>query len=339
MHTLTDVAARLATLKRDPAAPTPPQNINSHALFAALLNNELRAQAGQEAHALADRVIEGYFEAVLSCRRSELAVAHDQLCHADSLMPMLPAPTVDYVTLFRLSAWGNYHYKAGAGPTAIALLQQGLAISADLERRGYYPFIYRRIEQLQNIAAIYFKQHDYEAAHALLKATLRFVHGGPAQGLLINDWDTAAISRVRPLQENTLQALFHQLATNNTQYLSHVAYDNAYYYRVYFKDLLQEMEADTYNRIVCYNWLYTKVSYFAEGFEAFLSNMLEFLSDPDIVPAYDFLKANLLAQVIHETARLGQQPGRHELLEVIQQFAANNLTASAGNLLRKMVLA
>lgn len=323
---------KLHVLAQRPVVAAEVKNINGQALFAALLNNELKAQAGQEGHRQADHVVGEYFKAVLLCRKNELVAALAQLQHSDGLMDSLPAVTVDFVTLFKLSAWGNYRYKTQEGALGIELLRQGLGISARLERQGFGPLIYRRIEQLQNIANILFRQQQVEQANQLLKNALTFVHTGRAEGLLIDDWDADTMRRVRTLQENTLEAVLSQLAAQNTLYMNDAVYHNEYYHRVFFRGLLQELEADTYNRVVLYNWLYVKNSYFELGAEEFLRNALEFLSDEAITAAYDVFKANLLAQAIWVIRQ--QENHQPALIDTIQGFAERTLVDRAGKAIR-----
>ncbi|RSK37520.1 hypothetical protein [Hymenobacter metallilatus] len=323
---------QLHALAQRPTVAAEVKNINGQALFAALLNNELKAQAGEEGHRQADHVVGQYFKAVLLCRKNELAAALAQLQQADGLLDSLPAVTVDFVTLFQLSAWGNYRYKTQEGDVGIALLRRGLGISARLERQGFGPLIYRRIEQVQNIANILFRQQQVEAANQLLSNALTFVHTGRAQGLLLDDWDWATMRRVRTLQESTLEAVLSQLAAQNTQYMADAVYHNEYYHRVFFRGLLQELETDTYNRVVLYNWLYAKNSYFERGAEEFLRNALEFLADEAITAAYDVFKANLLAQAIWVSKQ--QATHRPELIGSIQDFAETTLVDRAGKAIR-----
>ena len=325
---------QLHVLAQRPTAPVEVRNINGQALFAALINNELKAQAGEEGHRQVDHVVGQYFKGVLLCRKNELAAALAQLQLSDGLMESLPVATIDFVTLFKLSAWGNYHYKNQEGEIGIELLRQGLTISARLERQGFGTFIYRRIEQLQNIANILFRQQRVEEANLLLKNALTFVHIGHAQGLLIDDWNWDIMCRVRTLQENTLEAVLSQLAAQNTLYINDAVYHNEYYHRVFFRDLLHELEADTYNRVVLYNWLYVKNSYFEQGPDEFLKNALEFLSDEAIIATYDVFKANLLAHAIWVIKHHAFCDIAPTLIETIKGFAESTLVDRAGKAIR-----
>lgn len=334
MDTLHLFVEKLRTLRQHAPSIDGHKNINTQALFSALLTNELRAQAGLAADRQADDVTAQYFKAVLLCRQNELAAAHVQLVHADELLLQLPTMVLDFVTLFKLSAWGNYYYKAGQGARGIEALRQGLQLSADLERRGYQALIYRRIEQLQNIANIHYKQHEYEQANQLLKNTLRFIHSDRAAGLLIEDWDAGLISRISPLQESTLRGFVHLIADQNTVNMNHPVYDNAYYYSFFYRELLQELETTTYNRLVLFNWLYTKNSYFEQGPTAFLHNVVEFIADSAITPLYDGLKANLLAQAIWSIRQQTSHADPQPLIASIRGFAEANLTDKASQSLR-----
>jgi len=328
-------AEKLAELQqRPPLAAEGIKNYNGQALFAALLNNELRAQVGEEAHRQADYVIAEYFKAVLLCRENKLVTALAQLHHSDALLPTLPAGTEDFVLLFKLSAWGNYYYKAQEGARAIELLREGLFVSADLERRGYGAFIYRRIEQLQNIANIHFKQQHNEAAHELLKNVLTFMHSGTAVGLLMNDWDATTLTQVRIMQEGALHSVVKQISHQNTLYLEHPVYDSAYYYRFFFKDTLRDLKTDIYNRVVLHNWLYVKASYFEQGPAAFFDNVLEFLADEAISPAYNIIKANLLSQAIWSIRQQAPLEVHQPLIEAIRGFSRHHITDPEGRAIR-----
>jgi len=317
---------------RRPVAPRP-QGVDVQALYTTLFNNQLKAQVGPEAYKVAGGLVAQYYKAVQRCRQHDLPGALAQLRHTDAQLAQLPAAAVEFVTLFQLSAWGNYYYKTNEPARGIAAMQQGLSISAGLERRGYQVFIYRRIEQLWNIATIQLKEQQYDEAHTLLKNALTFLHSGRAQGLLIDDWDGELLQSVRLFQESTLDESFGRLAKHNTQLLGHATHGHAYYHQVFFRDLLREMATDTYNRTVLYNWLYVKAAYEEQGPEAFLEYALEFLSDPNVAPEYDDLKANLLAQAVWH---LQQQPvpQAQPLIATIRHFSETNLADRAGRALK-----
>ena len=334
MDTLHLFVEKLRTLRQCAPSTKEHKNINTQALFSALLTNELREQAGLVADKQADDVTTQYFRAVLLCRQNELVAAHTQLMFADEQLLYLPAVVLDFVTLFKLSAWGNYYYKAQQGARGIEALRQGLELSADLERRGYYALIYRRIEQLQNIANILYRQQDYIGSNQLLRNTLRFVYSGQAAGMLIDDWDGTLIGRIGPLQESTLRGFILLIADQNTANMNHPVYDNEYYYSFFYRELLQDLKTNTYNRQVIYNWVYTKNSYFEQGSTVFLHNVLEFISDPAVTSLYDGLKSNLLAQAIWSIRQQAAPADPHLLIAAIQGFASEMLTNKASQSLR-----
>jgi hypothetical protein len=328
-------AKKLSALEQRPlTAADGLKSYNGEALFAALLNNELRAQVGEESYGQAQHVIAEYFKAVLLCRESKLPEALAQLHAADQLRPPLAGNALDYATLFQLSAWGNYYYKAREADRAIELLRQGLCLSADLERRGFGAFIYRRIEQLQNIANILSKQPDPNAAHRLLKNVLTFMYSGRANGLFIDDWDAATLAQTRILQEGTLHSVLRQIADQNTRNMDHPVYDNAFYYNFFYKGLLDELATDTYNRVVLYNWVYVKSSYYEQGPAAFLNNVLEFLADEAIAPNYNVLKANLLSQAIWHCRQQAPADVQQPIITSIRGFARHYITTPEGLAIR-----
>lgn len=295
-HDLRRFVDQLAALGQQPRpAPAAPAQ-NTQTLAIALLDQQMRAQAGPTILAHTTRVAGQYTQAVQLCRQGPLAAALAQLHHADGLLAALPAEAAEFVTLYQLSAWSYYHYKNHAGAQGVALLQEGLWRSAELERRGYPGLIYRRMEQLQNIAAIYTQQQQFAQAHALLKNTLTFIYTGRAQGLLIDDWDAGHLQRERFLREFVLDAGFVNLATQNGATISHATYGDAHYHRFFFQDLLAELPTDTYNRVVLYNWMYVKAAYHEQGPAAFFTHALAFVADPEVAPQYDVFKANLLTQ-------------------------------------------
>ncbi|HEX8328332.1 MAG TPA: hypothetical protein VF629_12380 [Hymenobacter sp.] len=310
------------------------KSYNSQALFGALLSNELRAQVGEALHRETDYIIAEYFKAVLLCRENQLEAALAQLQSTDALRPALPPNALDYATLFRLSAWGNYHYKARDADRAIGMLREGLYLSADLERRGFGAFIYRRIEQLQNIANIHFKQGHDDEAHLLLRNVATLMHSGRSSGLLIDDWDAATLAQTPILREGTLHAVLRQIAHQNMGSMDHATHDNAFYHRFFYKDLLAQLETTTYNRVVLYNWLYVKDSYFEQGPAAFLENVLGFLADEAVAPNYNVLKANLLAQVIWHSRQEVPAAAHQPISRSIRDFARHHITDPEGRAIR-----
>ncbi|OGX90173.1 hypothetical protein [Hymenobacter coccineus] len=320
------------------ATALPPQPLNVPALYSVLFNRELEAQTGAVVYKQASQLAAQYHKAVQACRQQDLAGALAHLLTVDAALTAaaragLPAVATDFVTLFRLSAWGNYYYKANKAARAVEILRQGLGLSAALERQGYPVFIYRRIEQLQNIATIYFQQQQYDLANTLIKNTLNFVHSGRVAGLFIDDWDAATFRSMRLIQESTLDEGFGRLAKQNTQLMGHATYGNAYYCQTFFQDLLQTLETDTYNRAVLYNWLYVKVAYHEQGPDAFYEYALSFFSDANIAPQYDGLKANLLAQAVWEVKQHAPRD-RQELMDAIRHFSLTNLLEPGGQPLK-----
>ncbi|MCA8832857.1 hypothetical protein [Hymenobacter pini] len=324
---------QLTALRYSRTTPEQLRTPDTQALFTALFNNQLKAQVGPEVAEQASQLVAHYYKAVQLCRKNELTAALAQLHLTDARQAGLPAPAVEFVTLFQLSAWGNYYYKNGEGTRGIDTLLHGLSISARLEQEGYEVFIHRRIEQLHNIATIYLKQQQYEQAHALIKNTLTFVHSGQASGLFIADWDGALLGRVKLFQEATLEDSLGRMAGHNTQLMDHPTYGNEFYYQHYLRDLLRDLATTTYNRLVLHNWLYAKASYFEQGPEAFFRNVLEFLSDPDITPNYDVFRANLLAQAIW-AIRQQPVPQQAELIATIQQFSDAHLLDRMGKVIK-----
>jgi len=300
---------QLLALPPAPPAPGPSATPSTQAIFTVLFDRQLREKVGPAAYQQATGVLRQYYRAVELCRQCQLPAAQAQLHQADAQLAQLPAAVRDFVTLFHLSAWGNYYYQAHDAPRGIALLRQGLGLSAALERQGY-ALIYRRIEQLLNIGALYARQQRHARAHALLRSTLTFVHAGRAEGLLLDDWNAADLQRVRAYQEHTLDETFARLATQNMALLAHPAYGDDYHYAFFFRDLLHQLHPDTYNRTILHNWLYVKASYYQQGPAAFLENTLTFVGDAEIAPEYGIFKANLLAQASHHLRQAGESPAR-----------------------------
>lgn len=332
--TLQSFADKLATFQQQaPLLTDGPRTYNGQALFAALLNNELRAQVG-DAHRQSDYVIAEYFKAVLLCRENNLAAALAQLQRTDALAPTLPAGTEDFAQLFKLSAWGNYYYKTREADRAIALLCEGLVLSASLERRGFGAFIYRRIEQLQNIGNILFKSQRDDEAHELLRNVLTFMHTGHAKGLFTDDWEVATLTYTRILQEGALHAVVRQIAHQNTLYQEHPQYNHAFYHQFFFQDFARELETDTYNRVILYNWAYVKNSYLEQGPAAFLENTLAFLADEAVAINYNNLKVNLLSQVIWCSRQQAPAEVHEPIIQSIRSFARQHITDHEGRALR-----
>ena len=312
------------------AVPAAAEGLSTQAIFTVLFDRQLREKVGPGAYQQATEALRQYYRAVRLCREEALPAAQAQLQQADELLAALPASVQDFVTLFHLSAWGNYYHKAGNAAQAVLLLHQGLVLSASLERQGY-DLIYRRIEQLLNIGALYAQQQRHACTHALLRNTLAFVHTGQAEGLLIDDWDATAMQRVRAYQEHTLDEVFARLATQNTALLNHDEFGDEYHYAFYFRDLLAQLQPDTYNRTVLHNWLYVKASYYEDGPAAFLDNVLTFVADTEIAAEYGVFKANLLAQAHHHLRQRGEGAAQ---LAAIRAFAAHTLLDRKGRAVR-----
>lgn len=312
------------------ALPAASDGLSTQAIFTVMFDRQLREKVGSAAYQQATGVLRLYYRAVQLCREDALLAAQAQLQQADGLLAALPALVQDFVTLFHLSGWGNYYHKTGDAAQAVVLLQQGLVLSARLERQGYN-LIYRRIEQLLNIGALYAQQQRHTCTHALLRNTLAFVHTGQAVGLLIDDWDPMAIQRVRAYQEHTLDEVLARIAMQNMALLNHDEFGDEYHYAFYFRDLLGQLHPDTYNRTVLHNWLYVKASYYEDGPAAFLDNVLTFVADTEIAAEYGVFKANLLAQAGHHLRQRGEGTAQ---LASIRAFAAHTLLDRRGRAIR-----
>lgn len=288
---------QLKSLPAPPAGARRELSLDTQALFSALLTNEFQAQYGPDGFAQADAVMRQYNEGVVRCRTGQLPEALAELQRGDQCLATLAPELVDYTALFQLSGWGNYYYKAGEADRAVSLMRQGLGLSAMLERNGHQALIYRRIEQLQNIATIYGKQQQFERASQLLKNTAIFIHSGHVEGLFIDDWDAGSLSQVQALQETTLYNVCRQLAELDTVTLTcAVGPGTDYFHHAVGQELLASLQATTYDRTVLYNWLYVKASYYTQSPAAFFENVLVFLADESVAPRYGVFQANLLAQ-------------------------------------------
>lgn len=324
---LSEFVEQITTLEQVPPPANP--HISSEVLFAALINDELKIHVGVEGLQQARQVLNHFNKGVQYCRENNLLDAYSYLQYCDKQLAELPPAAHDFVTLFRNAAWSNYYYKANQGKQAIELLREGFLLSAELERQGYPAFLYWRIGQLFNITTLLFKEKDYEAGHSLLKNALIFTYSGKVKDLLIDDWDGLAVSQVRTLQESSLNQLFVQVARQNTSLMHCKQYDNQYYYNFFFEQFLLEMEAETYNRMVIYNWMHAKASYIQLGLRDFLINTWDFLTDPNITGEYNIFKANLLAQVRYTI--LSQWPQDVVLVEKLERFSEANFMALPGN--------
>jgi hypothetical protein len=271
-------------------------------VFSILLNAEAAKKLGHEMNDRISEVTDTYFNAVVLCRKNKITDALTVLHQGDAAFENFEDEPQCLIRLFKLSAWANYHYKAGEFNQGIGLLVSGLSLSARLEAEGYEVLQFRRIEQLQNIARIFFSSKKYLEGFTLIRSILRFIMGGNTDGLYIKDWNHQKFTQIRQMMENTLDSVFLQLATLNSS-AQETPFGDLFYYDFFFKELLETMDADTYNRSILYNWMYVKASYFKEGQEAFLNNISIFLKDDEISPDYNKLKENLLLQSIRVLAQ------------------------------------
>jgi hypothetical protein len=301
-------------------------------LFSTLVNRELQKHVGAVGLQQARQAVSQYFRAVQLCRENNMAAAHAHLQQCDGLLCELPAAALDFVRLFQLGAWSNYYYKAQQSLRAIELLREGFLISAALERQGYPAFLYWRIGQLFNITTVLFREKSYDEGHYLLKNAVVFTYSGYATDLIIDDWSAQAIHTVPTLQENALDQLFGQVARQNIALMKHETYNEAYYYHFFFKPLLLDMETETYNRMVLYNWMHAKVSYIEEGLSDFLDNALNFVISSDVTQEFNIFKINLLAQV--RSHILHYLPADTMLANRLQLFADENFMDRQGKAIR-----
>lgn len=266
-------------------------------VFSTLLNAEAAKKMGHEMNNRISEVTDTYFNAVVLCRKNKITEALTVLLQGDAAFGNFEAEPQRVINLFKISAWANYHYKAGQFKQGIDLLVSGLPLSAKLEAEGYGVLQFRRIEQLQNVCRILFSSKKYLEGFTLMRSIIRFIVSGNTEGLYIKDWNHQKFTQIRQMMENTLDSVFLQLAILNSS-AHETPFGDLFYYDFFFKELLETMEADTYNRSILYNWMYVKASYFKEGKEAFLNNISIFLKDEEISPDYNKLKENLLLQSI-----------------------------------------
>jgi len=293
METLNDFIGFLTNTSPDnDAANQTSREFNG--IFSFLLGQQDKENSsGAQTH----RSIDIYLKAVIACRKDDFATSERLLDEADTLLDTLPEEQI-LPRLFKLSAWANYYYKVGRCEEALALLKKGLYISAELERNGYPILIFRRIEQVQNMARIYHKMGDLESAADLLKSAIVFLYSGKAEGLVIEDWNSKLVQDVRMVQENALDSVFNQLAALNTTLMYDPKYNNEYFYTHYFKLFLAEMPTDVYNRVILYNWMFVKASYFNDDEATYFDNLKSFFGDNEVSSYYDSLKINLLEEVV-----------------------------------------
>lgn len=290
VDSLSDIVATARIAPRP--APTP-------SLFVDLLQQRLAEQCGPEAPVQVGSLIEAYSKAVGLCRKEELGAALAHLQGVDHLVAEVPEKQREFLTLFQLSAWGNYYFKNRQADLALAALTEGLNRSAHLEQAGYYPLIHRRIEQLQNIAMIYYRQQQPQAANELLRNTLRFVHSGHAHGLLVAHWDRARLEQVPALQDSTLQYVFQSVAKHNCHSHATPGYGENYYYHFFYQEALAQLAVTTPTRQILRQWLLVKCARLEAGEQAFLQRVLAFFAEPAVAADYGPLKTNLLQQVVH----------------------------------------
>ncbi|KIO77379.1 hypothetical protein TH53_09740 [Pedobacter lusitanus] len=276
--------------------------------------------------------IDIYLDAVVACRKNDFKEADRLFEMADGLFDTIPESHV-LPKLFKLSAWGNYYYKVARWEEAIALMKEGLLLSAELERNGYPILIFRRIEQIQNISRIYQKMGDLEKANNLIKNIITFIYSGHAEGLIIEDWNHELIRAVALVQENAMDSVFNQLASLNSALMYTGEYDNVYFNTHIFQPLLADMPADLYNRAIAHNWMYVKASYFNDPEEVYFENLKAFFGDTEISAAYDHFKANLLEQVIFYLNKDDKERTSLAIAQ-IQQYAEAHLKDFLGKPVR-----
>ena len=271
-------------------------------VFSTLLNAEAVKKMGHEMNNRISEITDTYFNAVLLCRKNKTTEALTVLLQGDATYENFEDEPRQVINLFKISAWANYHYKAGQFNQGIDLLVSGLSLSAKLEATGYEVLQFRRIEQLQNICRILFSSKKYLEGFTLMRSVIRFIISGNTEGLYTREWNHKKFTQIRQMMENTLDSVFIQLAILNST-AQETPFGDLFYYDFFFKELLETMETDTYNRSILYNWMYVKASYFKEGQEAFLNNISIFLKDDEISPDYNKLKENLLLQSIRVLAQ------------------------------------
>ncbi|MFD2284981.1 hypothetical protein GJU39_17415 [Pedobacter petrophilus] len=290
-------------------------------VFSTLLNAEAEKKMGKEVNHQISELTDVYFKAVVLCRKNRKNEALAILLEADNAFEHFDLKPKRILSLFKISAWANYHYKLDEYTKGINLLVAGLSQSAMLEAEGYDVLQYRRIEQLQNICRILFSSKRYLEGFSVMRSVLRFILTGNFEGLYVQEWDYRKFKQIRQMMENTLDSVFIQLAIlNNTA--CDTLFGNIFYYDFFFKELLEIMETDTYNRSILYNWMYVKASYFKEGKEAFLNNVSTFLKDEEISPDYNKLKENLLLNSI-EVLKEHESRDLKLVKESVSQYISN----------------
>lgn len=293
-------------------------------VFSTLLNAEAAKKMGHKMNNRISEVTDIYFNAVVLCRKNKTTEALTVLLQGDAAFENFEDEPQHVIRLFKISAWANYHYKARQFNRGINLLVAGLSLSAELEIEGYEVLQFRRIEQLQNICRILFSSKKHLEGFTLMRSILRFILTGNAEGLYVKDWSHQKFRQIRQMMESTLDSVFIQLAVLNGS-LCNPPFGNVFYHEFFFEELLGIMETDTYNRCILYNWVYIKTSYLKEGSDAFLSNVIEFISDVNISPEYNALKENLLTNCIDI---LQTNENSIEIKENILQYINNLKSAS-----------
>lgn len=282
--------------------------------FANLLSLQIKEQIGAF-KGLTLRIGFTKFEkALLLARKAQYNQAEQAFSEGDSFKKMLQSKTdIALLDVFELPAVSYLHYKKQDYAQAEKLLWDAIENDTYLEENGFPILIGHRIQQIHNIARIYFKQGDFDKGCELIKASLNFLFLGEALDFG-GEWSFESLKNYMP--QKLKSVMEWQLATE-TIYLIHQYRpdDFFYYFQIIFSDLekAQVMAEEEQWQL---DWIKLQKNYYQKDYTTFLEGIIPLADRIDV--NYTIYLYSLLSNIMNISETIGLQV-EQSLLTKIQE--------------------
>ena len=270
-------------------------------LFADLLSRITRDRVGGHWRAL-NGLWDKYETGLKHSREGKLHTAEQVFAEADRYRHQLSQTALmsRLVDVLALPSVAYLRYKQARYQEAEALLVAAIDSDAALLTEGFYVLEYHRVQQLQNIARLYFRRGRLADGARMIAGGLRFLlYGDPPPVGNGSGWSTEN-SALIPAQLGSDMA-FQLTSETVGVFLTHPTHGEALGKEA-FADLTR-WEARTEDEVALRAWFTLKEQYYTGRFDEFLAGSVPFLTGHPVY--FDHCKLSILTNLVEELGRLG----------------------------------
>jgi hypothetical protein len=219
--------------------------------------------------------LEKFQESIVLSKENKLLIAKKSLNEGFEKIALLKYKiTKRYVYTFGLAALSYWYYKKGSYDTAEKKLWNVIKIDSFLYKQGFEIFAMHQIQQLHNIARIYFRKGDFKTACELINKTLTFLLFGDSISFYEN-------IEYKIISKDLKDEMLWQITSETITLIQMNKLNNFQeYYKIAFKDLTK-FQSNTYHEKLHFQWFNLKDLYYNGKYHEFLSALPQFITDID----------------------------------------------------------